>query len=75
MSDSTNGPVAIEVKSGDTKAFCTCSNSKNGVFCDGAHAGTDKTPCVTNFTEDKTIHACGCGKSSNFPYCDGSHAK
>ncbi|MEE9574769.1 MAG: CDGSH iron-sulfur domain-containing protein, partial [Gammaproteobacteria bacterium] len=28
-------PFAIDVKVGDTKAFCACGLSKNGPYCDG----------------------------------------
>ena len=53
-------PFAIEVKNGDTKAFCMCGLSKNGPFCDGSHKTTSFTPNVTTFDEDKTIYAGGC---------------
>ena len=66
-------PFAIEVKAGETKAFCMCGLSKNGPFCDGSHVSTDKTPEVITFDEDKTIYACGCQQSKKRPYCDGSH--
>ncbi len=69
-----NEPFAIEVKAGDTKAFCMCGLSKNGPFCDGSHATTDITPEVVKFDADKTVHVCGCTQSKNRPYCDGTHA-
>lgn len=68
-----NEPFAIDVKAGDTKAFCMCGLSKNGPFCDGSHKVTDITPQVVTFEEDKTVYACGCLQSGNRPYCDGSH--
>ncbi len=68
-------PFAIDVKVGDTKAFCACGLSKNGPYCDGSHVTTNKTPYVVKFEEDKTIYACGCQESANRPYCDGSHKK
>ncbi len=68
-------PFAIEVKAGETKAFCACNQSKNGPFCDGSHQGSGKTPYVVTFDADKTIYACGCQNSGNRPYCDGSHTK
>ena len=70
-----NQPYAIDVKAGDTKAFCSCGLSKNGPYCDGSHAGSGKTPYVIKFDADKTIHACGCQASANRPYCDGSHSR
>ena len=57
----------------DTKAFCMCGLSKKGPFCDGSHKGTDITPQVVTFDEDKTVYACGCQQSAKKPYCDGTH--
>jgi glutamate synthase domain-containing protein 2 len=70
-----NKPFAIEIKTGETKAFCMCGLSQNGPFCDGSHKTTDITPNVVTFDEDKTVYACGCGQSANRPYCDGTHGK
>ncbi len=70
-----NKPFKIEVKAGETKAFCMCGLSKNGPFCDGSHVSTDKKPDVKSFDEDKTLYACGCQQSANRPYCDGTHNK
>ncbi len=66
-------PFAIEVKAGETKAFCMCGLSKNGPFCDGSHKTTNITPKVISYEEDKTVYACGCLQSNNRPFCDGSH--
>lgn len=66
-------PIAIDVKEGDTKAFCMCGLSKNGPYCDGSHKTTNITPKVITFEEDKTIYACGCQQSAKRPFCDGSH--
>ncbi|MCH2038466.1 MAG: glutamate synthase-related protein [Rickettsiales bacterium] len=66
-------PFAIDVKEGDTKAFCMCGLSQNGPFCDGSHKTTDIKPKVVTFDEDKTVYACGCLQSNNRPYCDGTH--
>ncbi|WP_085905938.1 glutamate synthase-related protein [Kiloniella majae] len=68
-----NEPFAIDVKEGETKAFCMCGLSQNGPFCDGSHTTTNTTPEVISFTEDKTLYACGCQQSKNKPFCDGSH--
>ena len=77
MSGWQNKPFQIDVKEGETKAFCMCGHSKNGPFCDGAHKeeAPDKSPKVVTFDKDQTIYACGCGKSGNNPYCDGTHSK
>jgi CDGSH-type Zn-finger protein len=68
-------PFAINVKAGQTKAFCMCGKSKNGPFCDGSHQGSGIDPEVVTFDADKTVYACGCQASKKRPYCDGSHAK
>lgn len=73
MSGWQSEPFAIEVKAGETKAFCMCGHSKNGPFCDGSHKGTGMAPQIVTFDADKTIHACGCRQSKRRPYCDGSH--
>ena len=68
-------PFAIDVKAGETKAFCMCGLSKNGPFCDGSHMGSDITPEVVKFDKDKTVYVCGCQQSSRRPYCDGTHTQ
>ncbi len=73
MSGWQNHPFEINVKAGETKAFCMCGHSKNGPFCDGSHKTTTITPHVETFDEDKTVYVCGCQQSGNRPYCDGTH--
>jgi len=73
MSGWQNEPFAVEVKAGETKAFCMCGLSKNGPFCDGSHVTTDQLPEVVTFEKGQTLHACGCQQSGNRPYCDGTH--
>lgn len=68
-----NEPFEIEVKKGETKAFCACNQSKNGPFCDRSHKGTGKEPYVVTFEEDQTLYLCGCQQSKNRPFCDGTH--
>jgi len=73
MASWQNEPFQIEVKAGDTKAFCMCGLSKNGPYCDGSHASTEITPEIVTYEEDKTVLVCGCQQSANRPFCDGSH--
>ncbi|MBT5186952.1 MAG: glutamate synthase [Kordiimonadaceae bacterium] len=75
MSGWQNKPFKVDVKAGDTKAFCMCGLSKNGPFCDGSHASTDIKPNVVSYEEDKTLFVCGCQQSGNKPFCDGTHTK
>ena len=73
MSGWQNKPFVVEVKKGDTKAYCMCGLSKNPPFCDGAHQGTSHTPKVVSYDHDETVYVCGCLRSKNLPFCDGSH--
>ncbi len=73
MSGWQKTPFMIEVKAGETKAFCMCGLSKQGPFCDGSHKLTDKKPQVVKFDKDRKVFACGCQQSDKRPYCDGSH--
>lgn len=75
MSGWQDKPFAVDVKAGETKAFCMCGLSKNGPYCDGSHAGSGIKPKVTKFEEDKKVYVCGCRQSKNLPLCDGSHNK
>lgn len=70
-----NEPFVIDVKAGETKAYCMCGLSKNGPYCDGSHSTTDKEPKVVSYEEDKVVYVCGCQQSSNRPFCDGTHSK
>lgn len=70
-----NYPFEIQVKKGQTIAFCMCNESKNGPYCDGSHQGSGTTPEVITFEEDKTVIICGCQHSKNAPYCDGTHSE
>jgi len=73
MSGWQGTPFFVEVKAGDSKAFCMCGLSKNGPFCDGSHSGTDQKPEVIKFDADKNVMVCGCQQSKRRPLCDGSH--
>ncbi|MDC0036995.1 CDGSH iron-sulfur domain-containing protein [bacterium] len=57
----------------DTYFFCRCGLSKNGVYCDESHVGTDFGPKKCRISEPSTMAFCMCRHSKNFPYCDGSH--
>jgi len=69
-----NQPAGVELKEGETYAWCSCSLSKNQPFCDGSHKETDKTPVVFKCEDSGTKYLCMCKKTNNTPYCDGSHA-
>ena len=67
-------PIAVELKKGEEKYFCTCGESKGQPFCDGSHRTTSFKPMKFSAEETGTAYLCMCKHSKNFPYCDGSHA-
>lgn len=73
--DWKNQPYTINVKAGQTIAYCTCRLSENPPICDGAHNAMGLSPMIEKVETDQTVVLCGCGKSKNRPYCDGSHNK
>ena len=54
-------------------AFCTCGESTNQPFCNGAHSSTDFRPEIVVLEEDKKVAWCGCKHSSKKTFCDGTH--
>jgi len=68
-------PFEVEVEAGKRYFWCTCGQSKNQPFCDGAHTGSDFRPHVWTADEAKTIFFCGCKHTKDAPFCDGSHGK
>lgn len=71
--ENINKPQVIEIKKGESKAFCLCGLSKNGSFCDGSHATSGKKPHIITAQEDQRVYICACKKSAQLPFCDGSH--
>jgi CDGSH iron-sulfur domain-containing protein 3 len=69
-----NAPVPVELVEGKRYAWCTCGQSKNQPFCDGAHKGTPETPLLFTAADSKTVYLCGCKRTKSGPYCDGSHS-
>ena len=67
-------PAVLELEPG--KYFwCSCGQSQNQPFCDGAHQGTEFAPQAFELTEKKTVALCQCKYTENSPYCDGKHSK
>lgn len=66
-------PLIIEVQKGEKRSFCSCGQSKNPPYCDGAHKGTGLGPHRVIFEEDQKVAICMCGRSQKLPYCDGAH--
>lgn len=69
------GPIAVEIKQGEKKAWCSCGLSAKQPFCDGSHRGTDFKPLIFEEEADTKVYLCTCKKTKNPPYCDGSHTK
>ncbi len=67
-------PYLVEVEAGKTYFWCACGRSQNQPFCDGSHAGTDKSPKPFKAERSGTISFCGCKQTGNAPFCDGSHS-
>ncbi|MEO0537315.1 MAG: CDGSH iron-sulfur domain-containing protein [Cyanobacteria bacterium P01_A01_bin.123] len=67
-------PAVMELEAGNY-FWCSCGNSANQPFCDGAHKGTDFTPLKFTLEEKQQVALCQCKVTQNPPFCDGSHAK
>jgi CDGSH-type Zn-finger protein len=67
-------PIKVSVEEGKKYAWCTCGESANQPFCDGAHRGTEFTPTKYIATESKDVHFCTCKQTGNeMGLCDGAH--
>ena len=66
-------PYLVEVEAGKTYFWCACGRSQSQPFCDGSHAGTDKSPKPFKAERSQAISFCGCKQTGNAPFCDGSH--
>jgi CDGSH-type Zn-finger protein len=67
-------PVVMELDAG-SYYWCSCGQSSNQPFCNGAHKGTDFVPLKFDLEEKKTVALCNCKYTQNSPFCDGSHTK
>jgi CDGSH-type Zn-finger protein len=67
-------PAVLELEPG-TYYWCSCGQSQNQPFCNGAHKDTGFTPLAFEVTEKKRVALCNCKHTANPPYCDGAHSK
>jgi len=74
MSEEKKTPFHIvDVEEGKKYYCCTCGQTKNPPFCDGAHKGTEFKPNVYEASKTGQAYLCGCGASKKGATCDGSH--
>lgn len=66
-------PIRIELEEGKKYAWCTCGESSNQPWCDGAHKGSEFSPKVFVAEETKTVSMCTCKHTKNPGFCDGAH--
>lgn len=69
-----NKPVVMDLEAG-TYYWCSCGQSKNQPFCDGAHKGTGFTPIAFEITDKQSVALCNCKHTHNPPFCDGAHTQ
>ncbi len=67
--------IAVDLKKGEKKAWCTCGLSKKQPFCDGSHVNSEFKPLIFEVEKDGKYNLCTCKQTKNPPYCDGSHTK
>ncbi len=65
-------PAVLTLEAG-TYYWCTCGQSKNQPFCDGAHEGTEFEPMAFEISERQQVALCQCRRAGKPPFCDGSH--
>lgn len=65
-------PAVLDLEAG-TYYWCTCGESKNQPFCDGAHKGSEFTPMQFKLEEKQRVALCQCKITANSPFCDGAH--
>lgn len=68
-----NKPVSVELEKGKEYYFCTCGQSTQQPYCDGAHLGSSFAPKPFIAEKDGIAYLCACKQTANAPFCDGSH--
>ncbi|WP_456388267.1 CDGSH iron-sulfur domain-containing protein [Profundibacter sp.] len=66
-------PIAVNVEEGKSYFWCTCGQSKNQPFCDGAHKETAFVPLKWTAEASETKYFCACKQTKGAPFCDGAH--
>lgn len=65
-------PYPVQVREGETYAWCSCGLSTIQPWCDGSHAGTGFEPIEFVAPISGEFYLCGCKRSDNKPYCFGN---
>lgn len=68
-------PYPVAVEAGKTYFWCSCGQSKQQPFCDGAHKGSGFSPTAFKAEKTATVYFCGCKNSGKGALCDGTHSK
>ncbi len=66
-------PQEVELKEGQTYAWCTCGLSSKQPFCDGSHKAGDFRPKIFKAEMNEKVWLCQCKQAVNAPFCDGTH--
>ena len=69
-------PIKVSLEKGKKYAWCSCGESANQPFCDGAHKGSSFSPTVFVAEESKDVHFCTCKLTDReMGLCNGAHKK
>ncbi len=66
-------PIRVELQKGEKYFWCSCGESANQPWCDGAHKGSDFSPVMVTVEESRMYSMCTCKQSARPHFCDGSH--
>ncbi|HBL38047.1 MAG TPA: iron-binding protein [Flavobacteriales bacterium] len=67
-------PILVDLEEGKTYFWCSCGQSANQPWCNGAHQGSSFAPGAFKAQTTGKAAICTCKLTKNAPYCDGSHA-
>ena len=68
-----DAPQMETLEQGKIYYWCSCGNSTNQPWCNGAHRGSDFNPLAFEAKASSPAAMCTCKLTKTPPYCDGSH--